>query len=398
MICLFDIDDEAMLAYKKGAWWEARPERARVNVSVVAFRKDVLEPIREGNPFKRRVARATTAEQFKKFWEAAEASKSGEPGIIWSNDPDCGYNPCCEISLKHKQLCNLSTVNFSTVKSQADLDGRVALAAVLGTLQAGFVDMHYLGEEWEKNCREEALLGVSLTGIGDNPDYKEFDFAQAADAAKAANAEIAEAIGINRAARITCVKPEGSSSLVLGTASGVHGRHAPYYIRRFRFNANEAIIQYLARVVPDLVVQDKSDPNGLILELPQKSPEGSINRMETAIETLERLKFFRENWIEPGHVSGENTHNVSTTVSVRDNEWGIVGKWLWDSRAYYNGIAVLPYSDHSYVQAPFEDCTYETYNELMKKVKNIDLTKVVEEDDTTDQVGELACQGGACNL
>jgi ribonucleoside-triphosphate reductase len=339
-----------------------------------------------------------TEAQFKAFWKATEESKSGEPGIYWSNHPDWGTNPCCEIALRHKQFCNLTTVNFATCKGQDDLIKRVGYAAVLGTLQAGFVDMHYLGDDWEQNCKDEALLGVSLTGIGDNAYYDSYNFKEAAETVKRVNEDVSARIGINKAARTTCIKPEGTSSLVLGCASGVHGRHAPYYIRRFRFKSNESVIQHFAKCIPDLVVADKQQPDGLILELPQKSPRTSISREEKALETLERLKFFHETWVTPGHRTGVNSHNVSCTVSVRDNEWAEVGQWMWDNRAYYNGIAVLPWDGGSYTQAPFETCDEATYNRMLEKVKDVDLSEVIEEDDHTTQAENLACSGGSCSI
>jgi ribonucleoside-triphosphate reductase len=403
MICLTDIDDAHMLAYKRGAWWEMHPERARVNVSAVAFRHHVSEQIDptdsvDLDSWHNVIAEATTKEQFDAFWKATEESKSGEPGIYWSNHPDWGTNPCCEIGLRHKQFCNLTTINFATCRTQEDLNRRAELATVLGTLQAGFTDMHYLGREWEENCRKDSLLGVSLTGIGDNAGYEYFDFEEAAQTVKRVNAELAQRIGIQAAARTTCIKPEGTASLVLGCASGVHGRHSDFYIRRFRFKRNESVAQYFAQQIPDLVVEDKSDPDGIILELPQKSPQSSISRTEAALETLKRLKFFRQGWVEPGHSDGENTHNVSCTVSVRDDEWGRVGDWMWSNRDFYNGIAVLPWDGGSYSQAPFEDCDEETYNRMMEKVKDVDLSKVYEEDDNTTQVDNIACGGGACSL
>jgi ribonucleoside-triphosphate reductase len=401
MICLFDIDDVNMLAYKKGEWWETRPERARVNVSAVAFRQDVvgksgMEWVKPTAAYY--IARKTTEEQFKKFWKATEESKSGEPGIYWTNHPDWGTNPCCEIALRDRQFCNLTTINFATVRDQQDLNRRARIAAILGTLQAGFVDMHYLGGEWEANCRAESLLGISLTGICDNGSYREFNFEEAAKVAKDTNEEVAKEIGIEKAARITCCKPEGTSSLVLGTSSGVHGRHAPYYIRRTRHNPTEPLIGYLARVIPSLVVENKSEPGGLILELPQRSPAGSITREEPALATLERLKFLRQHWVEPGHISGENTHNVSCTISVRDDEWGVVGQWMWDNRAFYNGIAVLPFDGGTYIQAPFEACDKETFEQMHSLLKDIDLSQVIEEDDQTNLAGEIACASGKCDI
>jgi ribonucleoside-diphosphate reductase alpha chain len=275
---------------------------------------------------------------------------------------------------------------------------RVKHAATLGTLQAGFTDMHYLGKEWEDNCRLDALLGISLTGIGDNAFYADYNFEEAAEAAKRVNAELSQRIGTNKAARITCIKPEGTASLVLGCASGVHGRHSDYYIRRFRFKRNESVAQYFAQQIPALVVEDKFDPDGIILELPQKSPGTSISRSEAALETLERLKFFRQHWVEPGHVEGENSHNVSCTVSVRDGEWQATGQWMWDNREFYNGIAVLPFDGGSYVQAPFEDTNQTVYEQMMEKVKDVNLADVFEEDDNTATVEALACSGGTCSL
>lgn len=401
MICLFDITDARMLAYKRGSWWELHPERARVNVSAVAFRKDVPEQVDPTDPegldsWHEVIAEPTTKEQFDAFWKATEESKSGEPGIYWSNHPDWGTNPCCEIGLRHKQFCNLTTINFASCRTQEDLNKRAELAAVLGTLQAGFTDMHYLGREWEENCRKDSLLGVSLTGIGDNSNYEAFDFEEAAEIVKRVNANLAARIGIQAAARTTCIKPEGTASLVLGCASGVHGRHSDFYIRRFRFKRNESVAQYFAKQIPDLVVEDKFDPDGIILELPQKSPRASISRSETALGTLERLKFFRRHWVQPGHQEGENTHNVSCTVSVRDDEWKDVGNWMWFNRDFYNGVAVLPWDGGSYVQPPFSDCDEETYKRMMEKVKDVDLSLVYEEDDTTNLTEQAACAGGAC--
>lgn len=401
MICLFDITDVHMLAYKKGPWWELHSERARVNVSAVAFRHFVGEQIDPTDPpglesWHEAIAAPTSQKEFHAFWKATEESKSGEPGIYWSNHPDWGTNPCCEIGLRHKQFCNLTTINFATCGNQDQLLERVRCASVLGTLQAGFTDMHYLDKEWEDNCKKDALLGISLTGIGDNADYAKFNFEEAVEQAKEANSETAARIGIQKAARITCIKPEGTASLVLGCASGVHGRHSDFYIRRFRFKRSESLAQYFAVQIPDLVVEDKFDPDGVILELPQKSPRASILRTETALGTLERLKFFRRNWVEPGHDNGENSHNVSCTVSVREDEWDRVGQWMWKNKDYYNGIAVLPWDGGSYVQPPFENCTEEEYNRRMKLVGEVDLGNVFEDDDNTDLTQQVACAGGAC--
>lgn len=380
MIALFDNDDQQMLHYKSGSWWELHPERGRVNVSAIGYRPTVSK------------------EDFLELWKATELSGSGEPGIYWTNDLEWGANPCVEIALRSRQFCNLTTINLGSVAGQSDLLRRTEVASFLGTLQAGFTDFHYLGQEWEDNCQEEALLGISITGIGDRGDYAQFDFRAAAEHARLVNQATASKVGIREAARITCIKPEGTASLVLGTSSGVHGRHAPFYIRRFRFKRDEPIVGYFARTLPALLVDDLSDPDAAILELPQKSPEHSILRGEPARELLDRAMFFHKNWIEPGHKSGENKHNVSVTVSIKPDEWVSVGEFMWDNRNTYSGISVLPYDGGSYSQPPFEDCSEETYNEMMKHVSNVDLSKVFEEFDTTERVAELACAAGGCAI
>lgn len=397
MICLFDIDDDAMLGYKSGQWWELHPERGRVNVSAVAFRKSVLE-VDNKDGVTRVIARETTKEQFDEFWSYVRNSGSGEPGIYWSNHPDWGTNPCVEIALRHKQFCNLTTINYSKVETQQELDEAAYQAGVLGTLQAGYTDLHYLSEEWKENCENEALLGVSITGIADGGHYKRFNWKAAALSACKANDEVAKLIGIKSAARVTCIKPEGTASLVLGTSSGIHARHSHYYIRRIRFGKDEAIAKYLMAKHPELIVLDVANPNGVIVEIPQKAPDRSIYRTESPLELLERVKYFHKNWIMPGHRSGTNNHNVSCTVSIKADEWDTVGKWMWDNRDSYNGISVLPYDGGTYQQAPFEECTKEEYERRMEHLKQVDLGEIRENGDYTNLQGELACAGGACEL
>jgi len=394
MICLFDMTDEAMLGYKAGAYWDTNPHRARVNVSAVALREDIVDNFDSvGYPVSK-----TTKEQYQDFWKFVQDSGTGEPGIYWTNDLDSGTNPCCEIALKDKQFCNLTTINFSTVTSQSDLIARAKTASFLGTLQAGFTDFHYLGDEWASNCEEEALLGVSVTGIADGNNYKKYDWKAVAEAVVKRNVETAKLIGINSAARTTCIKPEGTTSLVCGTSSGIHGRHAHYYIRRMRLEKSEAVAAYLMVNHPELVAQDKAKPSGIVLELPQKSPDRSIYRTESVMDCLERVKYFSEEWVKNGHVSGGNTHNVSCTISVKPDEWKQVGAWMWANRNYYNGIAVLPYDGGHYIQAPFEDCTKDKYESMMKTLKKVDLSKIVETEDNTEIGDTIACAGGSCEI
>jgi len=405
MICLFDHTDESMITSKYGNWWETNEQRGRANNSAVLLHGEVSK------------------EEFFALWKRVEASGSGEPGLYWSNNKDWGTNPCVEIALRPYQFCNLCEINVSEVIDQEDLNARVAAAAFFGTLQAGFFNFHYLRPIWAKTTQKDALLGIGMTGIGSGEILK-YDLAIAAEVAKAVNQMISAKIGTNEAARITCIKPSGTTSLVLGTASGIHAWHNDYYLRTMRFNKNEDIAQYLMANHPELVEDDVLRPTDTIcVRIPVKAPEGSILRTETAIDTLERVKHFSTNWIGTGHVNGENTHNVSATISIDStrkyiavnmndgegtkynptengymDEWEAVGDWMWQNRKFYNGLSVLPYWGGSYVQAPFEDITEEEYNEKILTLKEIDLTKIKEADDNVEFSQSVACAGGTCSL
>lgn len=304
-----------------------------------------------------------------------------------------------EISLRDTACCNLTEVNVSNIESQQDLNDRVKAATIIGTLQASYTDFHYLRDSWRINCEKDALLGVSMTGIASMKVFN-YSLEEAAIIAVNVNAEYADRIGIKHAARITTVKPAGTTSLVLGTSSGIHAWHDNYYWRRMRINKNESIYEYLLRNNPELLEDDYFSPSTTsIIKIPQKAPEGSIIRNESAIDLLSRVKAVTEQWINPGFRSGYNQHNVSCTVSIRDNEWNEVAEWMWDNRKTYSGIAVLPHDNHSYVQAPFESCTKEEYEEAIVHLKNIDLTKVIEDNDKTSLAGEIACGGsGSCEI
>ena len=378
LISLFSADDEEMISCKSGNWWELNPQRGRANNSAVLLRNKITE------------------EFFMSLWEKIKNSGSGEPGIYLSNDKDWGTNPCCEIALRPYQFCNLCEVNVSDVVDQEDLNKRVKAAAFIGTLQAGYTNFHYLRSVWQKTTEKEALIGVGMTGIGSGVAQK-LDLKQAAEEVKKTNAEIAAIIGINAAARCTTIKPSGTSSLVLGTSSGIHAWHGEYYIRNVRVGKNEAIYTYLNMHHPELVQDEYFRPHDTaVISVPQKAPEGSILRTESALDLLERVKLFYKGWIKPGHRTGQNTHNISATISIKDDEWGQVGAWMWENRAFYNGLSVLPFSDHTYIQAPFEDCTQEKYEEMMKSLSNIDLDMVIEVEDNTDLKDQVACAGGAC--
>ena len=380
MIALFSHDDEEMITCKYGNWWETNEQRGRANNSAVLLRGDVV------------------AQEFFDLWKRIEASGSGEPGIYWTNNLDWGTNPCCEIALRPYQFCNLCEVNVSDVQNQLDLNDRVSVAAFFGTLQAGFTDFHYLRPIWQKTTQKDALLGIGMTGIGSGEILK-YDLELAANTAKVVNSMISEKLGTNEAARITCIKPSGTTSLVLGTASGIHAWHAPYYLRTMRFGKNEDVAAYLMVNHPELCEDDVLRPHDTVcVRIPVKAPEGSIFRTETPIETLERVKKFSTEWIKPGHIDGYNTHNVSATVSIKQDEWVSVGEWMWQNRDVYNGLSVLPFWEHSYVQAPFEDITEEEYNKRISALHALDLTKVTELDDSVDFGQVAACAGGACEI
>jgi ribonucleoside-diphosphate reductase alpha chain len=380
LIALFDVDDELMLTSKFGSWWEENPQRGRANNSAVLLRHKIDE------------------EEFFKLWKKIELSGSGEPGIYFSNDKDWGTNPCCEIALRPYQFCNLCEVNASNVESQEDLNNRVKVAAFIGTLQASYTDFHYLRDIWKKTTEKDALLGVGMTGIGSGAVLN-LNLKESAEIAKNENARVADIIGINKAARVTTVKPSGTSSLVLGTSSGIHAWHNDYYIRRIRVGKNEAIYTYLSIHHPELVEDDFFKPTiQAVISVPQRAPENSILRTENVMDMLERVKKFNTQWVKKGHRKGSNTNNVSATVSIQEHEWEKVGQWMWENKDTFNGLSVLPYFGGSYTQAPFEDITEEKFNELIQHLHGIDLSQIIEMDDNTSLMENLACSGGSCEI
>jgi ribonucleoside-diphosphate reductase alpha chain len=418
LISLFSIDDEEMLSAKAGAWWELNPQRGRANNSAVILRHKITE------------------DKFYQLWKKIEDSNSGEPGVYFSNDKDWGTNPCCEIGLRPYQFCNLCEVNVSDIESQEDLENRAKAAAFIGTLQAGYTDFHYLRDVWKRTTEKDALIGVGMTGIGSG-EALNYDLDLAAKAVLKENARVAKLIGINKAARTTTVKPSGTSSLVLGTASGIHAWHNDYYVRRIRVGKNESIYTYLSIYHPELVEDEYFKPKDqAVISLPVKAPEGSIYRFESPMNLLERVSKFNNEWVRTGHRDGQNTHNVSVTVSIKKeaekisrldengsvmldsnnnpvmedrrdeignivykvNEWPTVGKWMWENRENFNGISVLPYDGGSYIQAPFEDCNKEKYEKMMEALRDIDLTRVIEVTDSTNLSGEVACGASGCEV
>jgi ribonucleoside-triphosphate reductase len=380
MIALFSIDDDQMLTCKFGSWWELNEQRGRSNNSVIIKRGSITE------------------EEFKYIWKKVELSGSGEPGIYWTNDLESGTNPCCEIALNPFQFCNLCEINVSDIESQGDLNDRVCAAAFFGTLQAGFTDFYYLRQIWKKTTEKEALLGIGMTGIGSGSILK-YDLKEAASLAKMINSVFSNRIGINAAARVTCIKPSGTTSCVLGTSSGIHAWHDEYYLRTIRFNKNEDIASYLIVNHSELVEDDKLRPHDTIcVRIPIKSPAGSILRTESAFDTLNRVKKFSQDWVLPGHGEGINSHNVSATVSIKPEEWEEVGKWMWDNKLFYNGLSVLPHDGGSYIQAPFESISKEEYERRFEQLSPIDLLSIIELDDNVNFNQEAACSGGKCEI
>ena len=380
LISLFSAHDEEMLAAKAGNWWETTPQRGRANNSIVLMRHRI------------------TKEYFMNLWDRVKASNSGEPGFYFTNDKDWGTNPCCEIALRPYQFCNLVEVNASDIDSQEEYEARARAATFIATLQAGYTDFHYLREVWRRNTEKDALIGVSMTGIASGK-VLELDMKAAASAVKQTNKRVASQIGIRPAARTTCVKPAGTTSLTLGTSSGIHAWHNEHYIRRIRVGKNEAIYTHLLIHHPELVEDEYFRPHDTaVIGVPQKAPEGAITRSESALQLLKRVSRVSGEWVKPGHSKGQNTHNVSATITIKPDEWPDVGDWMWENRETYNGLSVLPHADHTYKQAPFEDCSPEKYQVLYEALNDVDLTKIVEFDDSTNLSGELACSGGSCEV
>ena len=380
LIALFNLHDQDMLTCKFGNWWENNPQRGRANNSAVLLRSKI------------------TKETFLDLWKKIEASNSGEPGFLFTNDKEAGTNPCAEINLKANQFCNLCEINASDIDSQEEYNARAKAAAFIGTLQASYTDFHYLRSVWQKTTEKEALLGIGMTGIASGAVLN-LDMKQAAKVASEENARVASILGINKAARVTTVKPSGTTSLVLGTSSGIHAWHDDYYMRRIRVGKNEALYAYLSVYHPEMLEDDFFKPElQAVISVPQRSPEGAITRSESAMDLLERIKTINKEWIKPGHRKGSNMHNVSATVTIKQDEWDTVGEWLYENKEFFTALSFLPEDLGTYVQAPFETITKQEFDEAVKSLHTVDLTKVIEMDDMTALMDQAACAGGACEI
>lgn len=364
-LALFSPEDEEMAKAKTGNWFIDNPQRARSNNSALLLKNE------------------TTFEQFQNLMESVK--EFGEPGFIWSESKDMIFNPCVEIGMwpvdeetgeSGWQGCNLSTINCSSVTDEDDFYERCRAAAIIGTLQAGFTELEYLGETSEKIFQREALLGVSLTGTMEKPDLvlSEKILREGAKIAVKVNEEMSKKIGINQAARVTCLKPEGTSSSMLGTSSGIHPHHAKRYIRHVQANVLEAPYEYFKSYNPQACEKSSWSANDTdeVIKFPIEVPDGSkLKNQLPAVEMLSVVKQTQQNWVN----NGKNTklctqnylsHNVSNTVTVKPDEWDDVTKFIYENRKYYAGISLIPQSgDKDYPQAPFT--TVYTSREIVKE-------------------------------
>lgn len=384
LISLFDRTDQQMLHAKVGAWWERNPQRARANNSAVLIHGE------------------TTREEFDQVLDMCIESKSGEPGIFWTNDKDYGVNPCAEISLQSQGLCNLTEINAALCTNEFDFEEAAYYATVLGTFQAALTNFSYVDSRWKKVAEEDALLGVSITGQAQNwQGLQKWGLSDVADMTRLWNYELAKQIGINPAARITTTKPSGTTSTVLGTTAGIHGAYSSHYLRRVRISKDDPMALYLQNNLPkDLVEVDQFQPEMLCVGLPIEM-DGIIASQESCIEQLERARYIHQNWIKFGHSRGPNTHNVSLTCYYKDGEDNErLKEWMWNNRKDYSGISLLPQDTHTYVQAPYEAISKDKFKELEAKVLAIklDLGEIRYWADYDSRQEASGCEGTLCSL
>jgi len=391
MISLSNLSDDRMRHAKSGQWWENEKQRALANNSVAYTEKPDMET-------------------FLREWTALVESKSGERGIFSRDAADkhvarnerrktgleWGTNPCSEIILRPYQFCNLTEVVVRPTDTEKTLAKKIRLATILGTIQSTYTHLPYLRPVWRKNTEEERLLGVSLTGIMDNEitskPTKEL-LNSLRSVAIQTNSETSERLGINPSAAITCVKPSGTVSQLVDSASGIHARHSDYYIRTVRGDNKDPLTKFLTESgIPAEACVMKPDST-TVFSFPVKAPDGAVTRNDmSAIEQLELWKTYAMNWCE---------HKPSVTITVRDEEWLKVGSWVYDNFDICSGVSFLPHSDHTYAQAPYQDCNEETYKEALSKMpESIDWTKLAsyEVEDNTAGSQTLACSGDSCEV
>ena len=394
MISLSNLSDDRMRYAKSGQWWETAGHRALANNSVSYSEKPDMET-------------------FMREWLSLVESKSGERGIFnreaskkqaakfGRRDPnyDFGTNPCSEIILRPYQFCNLTECVVRATDTIDDLERKVRLATILGTIQSTMIKFPYLRKVWQKNTAEERLLGVSMTGIMDNPLMThenrglEKTLEHLRSIAVATNAEWAELLGIPVSAAISCVKPSGTVSQLVDSASGIHARHSPYYIRTVRCDNKDPLTQFMIyQEIPNEPCVMKPDST-VVFSFPVKSPSGAVTRNDmTAVEQLELWLTYQRSWCE---------HKPSVTISVRDAEWMAVGAFVYEHFDEMSGVSFLPHSDHTYQQAPYQDCTQEEYEEMLAKMPaniNWELLNEYESEDNTVSMQTMACSGDSCEI
>ena len=392
MISLSDLEDDKMRHAKVGQWWEANPQRALANNSAVyATKPDVG--------------------QFLNEWTSLYHSHSGERGIFnreaavatakkngrRDTDFEYGTNPCSEIILRPYQFCNLSEVVVRATDTKQDLERKVRLATILGTYQSTMTHFPYLRKVWQKNTEAERLLGVSLTGILDNKlmgetsDKTKAMLERLRDISVDTNLLLSTELNIPVSAAITCIKPSGTVSQLVDSASGIHTRHSKYYVRRVRGDKKDPLSTFMTEQgIPseDCVLRPESTT---VFSFPKKSPDGALLREDiTAIEHLELWLMYQKHWCE---------HKPSVTISVEEHEWPEVGSWIWKNFDDVSGVSFLPYDGGTYKQAPYEECTEEEYKELLHKMpKSIEWNSLIEIDDNVEGAQTLACTAGACEI
>jgi ribonucleoside-triphosphate reductase (thioredoxin) len=390
MISLSDLDDERIRHAKAGPWWETAPHRALANNSAV-------------------YSETPTVGKFMEEWLSLYNSHSGERGIFnreaaqktvakyGHRDPgyEFGTNPCSEIILRPYQFCNLSEVVVRHDDTRETLLRKVRLASILGTIQATFTKFPYLRKVWQRNTEDERLLGVSLTGIYDNPllttQGPELDelLAELRLAAREANEQFAAKLGIPKSAAITCVKPSGTVSQLVDSASGIHPRHAKYYIRRVRGDKKDPLSQFLVQqgVPAEDCVYKPSQTT--VFSFPIKAPDGITRDEVTPLSHLALWLTYQRHWCE---------HKPSVTISVEEKDWPSVGAWTWENFDEISGVSYLPYDGGTYRQAPYETCTEVEYEALKAKMPKIDWTLLVENTDNVEGAQQLACSAGVCEI
>ena len=394
LISLSNLSDQRIRVAKKGEWWNDNPQRALANNSVAYTEKP-------------------DAGVFMKEWLSLYESKSGERGIFnrvsaqkkasenGRRDPDWdfGTNPCSEIILRPNQFCNLTEVVCRSTDTAKTLKNKIRIATILGTIQSTFTNFGYLRKRWQNNTEEERLLGVSLTGIMDCPELNGsfsgvgVTLKHLKNHAIETNKELAKKLGIPQSTAITCVKPSGTVSQLVDSASGIHARHNPYYIRTVRGDNKDPLTEFMKASgilnEPDVMKPEHTT----IFSFPMKAPEGSVCRKDiSALEQLEIWKEYAQHWCE---------HKPSVTISVKEEEWISVGAWCWENFEHVSGISFLPFSDYTYQQAPYQDIDEKTYKKLAKAMPtNIDWNKLqeFETEDNTKGSQQLACTAGVCEL